>query len=104
MAKLYRDPQGGAFYDAFGGKLGEVEDIWLGDSFNRGTTTAYCANTSADKCITALDSTAVSNKVDDMRSLIDKLSAEIQMLKEEKKVENPLRAELKTLQYKREVE
>lgn len=104
MAKLYRDPQGGAFYDAFGGKLGEVEDIWVGDSFNRGVEMAYCANTSSDKCVIASDNTAVSNKIDDMSTLIDQLSAEIQMLKQEKKVENPLRAELKTLQYKREVE
>jgi hypothetical protein len=101
MAKLYRDPQGGAF----GGKLGEVEDIWMGDSFNRGVEMAYCtANASNNTYEKAVNNEVFSNKVDEMRSLIDKLSAEMQTLKQEKKVENQLRTKLKTLQYKREVE
>lgn len=41
MGKLYN----GSFYDAFGSKIGEVEEAeWAGDSFNRNSTIAYaCA-------------------------------------------------------------
>lgn len=44
MAKMYRYPEGGSFYDAFGGKLGEVEEIWAGDSFDRDATLSFCAD------------------------------------------------------------
>ena len=44
MAKMYRYPEGGSFYDAFGGKIGEVEEVWAGDSFDRGATLSFCAD------------------------------------------------------------
>lgn len=44
MAKMYRYPEGGSFYDAFGGKVGEVEEIWVGDSFDRNATLSFCAD------------------------------------------------------------
>ena len=44
MAKMYRHPEGGSFYDAFGGKIGEVEEIWAGDSFDRNATLSFCAD------------------------------------------------------------
>ena len=46
MAKMYKYPEGGAFYDAFGGKIGEVEEIWAGDSFER--SALDCCYTTAD--------------------------------------------------------
>ena len=41
MAKLYN----GSLYDAFGGKIADIEEaVWAGDSFNRDSTIAYaCA-------------------------------------------------------------
>ena len=57
MAKLYTGANG-SFYDAFGGKLGETEEVWLGDSFERNNTiaTAYCSYDNALAC----DSTALT--------------------------------------------
>ena len=66
MAKLYRDPQGGAFYDAFGGKLGEVEDIWFGDSFNRDAALNCCyATTDAASTAISADPATLSFTVKD---------------------------------------
>lgn len=46
MAKLYNSGKG-TFYDAFGSKIGTVEEVeWAGDSFNRDTTVATCNNAS----------------------------------------------------------
>ena len=44
MARMYRHPEGGNFYDAFGGKIGEVEEVWAGDSFDRNATLSFCAD------------------------------------------------------------
>lgn len=49
MAKLYKTDNG-AFYDAFGGKIGEVEEVEVefgGDSFNRSTLTCSYDTASA---------------------------------------------------------
>lgn len=44
MGKLYN----GSLYDAFGGKIADVEEtIWAGDSFNRDSTIAYACATPA---------------------------------------------------------
>ena len=54
MAKLYKNSNG-AFYDAFGGKLGTIEEIeeeWAGDTFNRDTTVAMCNNAAFTTAIT----------------------------------------------------
>ena len=62
MAKLYRHPEGGGFYDAFGGKIGEVEEIYMGDSFDRSVVTA-CASVDgvlATQCINAEPATLSS--------------------------------------------
>ena len=56
MAKMVRHPEGGAFYDAFGGKIGTVEDVWAGDTFTRDALNCcYIAATdsSIDSDITA---------------------------------------------------
>ena len=41
---MYRHPEGGSFYDAFGGKIGEIEEVWAGDSFDRNATLSFCAD------------------------------------------------------------
>lgn len=54
MATIKKYNDGTAFYDAFGGKIGEttVVEEWMGDSFNRDAlmcyATADCATSSAD--------------------------------------------------------
>lgn len=127
MAKLYRNPEGGGFYDAFGGKLGEVENIWCGDSFNRDS--AICAydvasNTTSDALVTArsLANATTPNlycsgniqgvdlAIDGCDSLsmeLKKIQAQFDDLKKNfvpKTSAHDLRSALKTLQYKREVE
>lgn len=127
MAKLYRNPEGGAFYDAFGGKLGEVENIWCGDSFDRDSTIcAYNVTDSAmdDKFIAAkgLANATTPNlycsgnikgvdvNIDGCDSLsmeLKKIQAQFDELKKNfvpKTSAHDLRSALKTLQYKREVE
>lgn len=127
MAKLYRNPEGGAFYDVFGGKLGEVENIWCGDSFDRDSTIcAYdvASNTMSDAIVTArgLASESTGNLccsgnikgVDVTINGYDSLSAELKRIQAQfddlkksfvpKTSAHDLRSALKTLQYKREVE
>ena len=50
MAKMVRHPEGGAFYDAFGGKIGTVEEVWAGDTFNRDALNC-CYTTATDSSI-----------------------------------------------------
>lgn len=127
MAKLYRNPEGGGFYDAFGGKLGEVENIWCGDSFDRNATIcAYdvATNTMSDALVTArgLANESMGNLycngsikgVDVTIDGCDSLSAELKKIQAQfdelkknfvpKTGADDLRSALKTLQYKREVE
>ena len=129
MAKLYRNPEGGAFYDAFGGKLGEVENIWCGDSFDRDSTIcAYdvASNTMSDAIVTArglanananMSNLYCSGNIKGVDLAIDgcdslsmelkKIQAQFNELKKNfvpKTGAHDLRSALKTLQYKREVE
>ena len=127
MAKLYRYPEGGGFYDAFGGKLGEVENIWCGDSFDRDSTAcAYNVTSSStdDEFIIATGSAnertsnlycsgnirGVDLAIDGCDSLsmeLKKIQAQFDELKKNfvpKTSAHDLRSALKTLQYKREVE
>lgn len=127
MAKLYRYPEGGGFYDAFGGKLGEVENIWCGDSFDRDSAIcAYNVASSAkdEEFITAKglanantgnlycsgNIQGVDLTIDGCDSLsieLKKIQAQFDDLKKNfvpKKDAHDLRSALKTLQYKREVE
>lgn len=133
MAKLYRHPEGGAFYDAFGGKIGEVEEVWVGDSFNRDTT--YCnyisATNSGELNFTAKNCNIIPDafdsplyiakgsvqeeesilRVDDVyfnttsiKEKLCELQGQIDALKSACEAHNGIRAALKTLQYTREVE
>lgn len=123
MAKLYRNPEGGAFYDAFGGKLGEVENIWCGDSFDRDSTIcAYAASPNDLASIRSLTNATTPNlycsgniqganvSIDGCDSLsmeLKKIQAQFDELKKSfvpKTSAHDLRSALKTLQYKREVE
>lgn len=63
MAKLYKNSNG-AFYDAFGGKIGSVEEIeeeWAGDSFNRDTTVAMCNNASFTTASCSIDDSTLKS-------------------------------------------
>ena len=63
MAKLYKNSNG-AFYDAFGGKLGTIEEIeeeWAGDAFNRDTTVAMCNNASFTTASCSIDDMALNS-------------------------------------------
>ena len=127
MAKLYRYPEGGAFYDAFGGKIGEIEEVWAGDSFNRDATIcAYdvATNTMSDAVVTAKglarantgnlycssnikDADVTIDRCDSLSMELKKIQAQINDFKQNfvpKKDAHSLRSALKTLQYKREVE
>lgn len=127
MAKLYRYPEGGGFYDAFGGKVGEVENIWCGDSFDRDAMIcAYdvAANTTNDAFVTAkglarantddlycsgnIKGADVSiNGYNSLSAELKKIQAQFDDLKKNfmpKKGAYNLRSALKTLQYIREVE
>lgn len=60
MAKMVRHPEGGAFYDAFGGKIGTVEEVWAGDSFNRDALNC-CYTTAAGEL--AIDSSITAKAI-----------------------------------------
>ena len=111
MARLTRY-NGGAFYDAFGGKIGEVEEVWAGDSFDRD---AACCNyvSAADsgelsftvksdtdvfspRLAITTDSAYFNEKLCELQEQIDALKGTFKALK-------GIRAALKTLQYVREI-
>ena len=122
MAKLTRYSDG-AFYDAFGGKLGQVEEIWAGDSFNRSTTCCnyVAAANNGETSFTAINPDAfappistvgeLTLRADDLSDSVylikDKLcelQEQINALKVTPSAPKGIRAALKTLQYAREVE
>ena len=150
MAKITKFRDGGCFYDAFGGKVGTVEESWAGDSFDRSAVSAAYVPMSgelsftADNCYINTDAwntIANANTCDsrtlafgsashaeglgsiakgdvtltckdvvfssDIETLQDQLStirARLDVLEQSMVTTNKLRNELKTLQYKREVE
>ncbi len=54
MAKLYRYEDGSAFYDAFGGTIGQVEEVeFRGDTFNRDALSCCIATADIAKSISA---------------------------------------------------
>lgn len=117
------------YYDAFGGKIGEVEEVWAGDSFNRDTMDCYYSTAGVSKGIStepttlsftvnncdwnadALASLTGTNTVPfkvvaDVDTVTDKfaeLQKQIDELRDKIKVESKLRSELRTLRYVREV-
>lgn len=128
MAKLYRDPAGVTFYDAFGGKIGEVEEVWVGDSFDRNT--AYCnyvsAANSGELNMTVKNCNIIPDAFDSPLSIakgsvqaeepilrvdgatvkekLCELQKQIDALKSTCEAHKGIRAALKTLQYTRELE
>ena len=130
MAKMYVDPGKVTFYDAFGGKQGEIEKVYM-DTFDRGGL-SYCSCDTADMRDYATFAVQNCDMVDDrllkkikgeigtfdastatvelmtsaeeFKESIKRLQEQIDELKAAPKSADKLRSALKTLRYKHEIE
>lgn len=129
MAKMYVDPGKMTFYDAFGGKQGEIDKVYM-DTFDRNSL-SYCSCDTADMrdyaTFTAQNCDAIdislldkikgdigtfngnatvefTTDVEEFRKRIEHLQEQIDELKAAPKSADNLRSALKTLKYKHEIE
>lgn len=98
MAKISSTLTNGQMYNEFGDKIGVYEEAFFGDSFNRSAAVNCCY-------VTPTETKDIAS-IAQCDTLADKISAiekQLEILKENMASKAPIRAQLKTLKYNREV-
>ena len=99
MAKISTTLTNGQIYNEFGDKIGVCEEAFFGDSFNRSAAVNCCY-------VTPMETKEIASiaKCDTLADKILTIEKQLEILKEKMVPQAPIRAQLKTLKYNREVE